>query len=236
MDLNCMIIDDEPLAVELLESYVRRTPFLALKGAFTSAFEALGVLEKGPVDLVFLDIQMPELNGLEFSRLIGERAKVIFTTAFEQYAVEGFKVDALDYLLKPISYPEFLKAAHKALRWKELNASPSEREAADALFVRSGNRLVKVQLSSILYIEGMQDYVKIHLDNSPQPVVALVTMKDFEGMLSSPFIRIHRSYIINLDKVTMVERNRVFLGSDWLSVSDSYKEQFLQEINRKTLK
>ena len=123
MDLNCLIIDDEPLAVELLESYVRRTPFLALKGAFTSAFEALGVLEKEPVDLVFLDIQMPELNGLEFSRLIGERAKVIFTTAFEQYAVEGFKVDALDYLLKPISYPEFLKAAHKALRWKELNAS-----------------------------------------------------------------------------------------------------------------
>ena len=227
------------LAVELLEAYVKRTPFLELKGAFTNAFDALALLEKETLDLLFLDIQMPELNGLELSRLVGTQVKVIFTTAFEQYAVEGFKVDALDYLLKPISYPEFLRAAHKALRWKEMAEAASSlevREIADALFVRSGNKFVKVQLSHILYIEGMQDYVKIYLDDNSQPVVTLNTMKDFEESLSFPFLRIHRSYIINFDKVTMVERNRVFLGGTYVSVSDTYKEQFLEQINRKTLK
>lgn len=239
MNLNCLIVDDEPLAVELLEAYVKRTPFLELKGAFTNAFDALALLEKETLDLLFLDIQMPELNGLELSRLVGTQVKVIFTTAFEQYAVEGFKVDALDYLLKPISYPEFLRAAHKALRWKEMAEaafSLEVREIADALFVRSGNKFVKVQLSHILYIEGMQDYVKIYLDDNSQPVVTLNTMKDFEESLSFPFLRIHRSYIINFDKVTMVERNRVFLGGTYVSVSDTYKEQFLEQINRKTLK
>lgn len=239
MNLNCLIVDDEPLAVELLEAYVKRTPFLELKGAFTNAFDALALLEKETLDLLFLDIQMPELNGLELSRLVGTQVKVIFTTAFEQYAVEGFKVDALDYLLKPISYPEFLRAAHKALRWKEMAEAASSlevREIADALFVRSGNKFVKVQLSHILYIEGMQDYVKIYLDDNSQPVVTLNTMKDFEESLSFPFLRIHRSYIINFDKVTMVERNRVFLGGTCVSVSDTYKEQFLEQINRKTLK
>lgn len=227
------------MAVELLEAYVKRTPFLELKGAFTNAFDALALLEKETLDLLFLDIQMPELNGLELSRLVGTQVKVIFTTAFEQYAVEGFKVDALDYLLKPISYPEFLRAAHKALRWKEMAEAASSlevREIADALFVRSGNKFVKVQLSHILYIEGMQDYVKIYLDDNSQPVVTLNTMKDFEESLSFPFLRIHRSYIINFDKVTMVERNRVFLGGTYVSVSDTYKEQFLEQINRKTLK
>lgn len=239
MNLNCLIVDDEPLAVELLEAYVKRTPFLELKGAFTNAFDAWALLEKETLDLLFLDIQMPELNGLELSRLVGTQVKVIFTTAFEQYAVEGFKVDALDYLLKPISYPEFLRAAHKALRWKEMAEAASSlevREIADALFVRSGNKFVKVQLSHILYIEGMQDYVKIYLDDNSQPVVTLNTMKDFEESLSFPFLRIHRSYIINFDKVTMVERNRVFLGGTYVSVSDTYKEQFLEQINRKTLK
>ena len=224
MNLNCLIVDDEPLAVELLEAYVKRTPFLELKGAFTNAFDALALLEKETLDLLFLDIQMPELNGLELSRLVGTQVKVIFTTAFEQYAVEGFKVDALDYLLKPISYPEFLRAAHKALRWKEMAEAASSlevREIADALFVRSGNKFVKVQLSHILYIEGMQDYVKIYLDDNSQPVVTLNTMKDFEESLSFPFLRIHRSYIINFDKVTMVERNRVFLGGTYVSVSDT---------------
>ena len=227
------------MAVELLEAYVKRTPFLELKGAFTNAFDALALLEKETLDLLFLDIQMPELNGLELSRLVGTQVKVIFTTAFEQYAVEGFKVDALDYLLKPISYPEFLRAAHKALHWKEMAEAASSlevREIADALFVRSGNKFVKVQLSHILYIEGMQDYVKIYLDDNSQPVVTLNTMKDFEESLSFPFLRIHRSYIINFDKVTMVERNRVFLGGTYVSVSDTYKEQFLEQINRKTLK
>ena len=239
MTIRCAIIDDEPLALGLLASYVKKTPSLELCGTYSSAIQAMEMLPNNPVDLLFLDIQMPELNGLEFSKMVPEKTRIVFTTAFEQYAVEGFKVDALDYLLKPISYPEFLRAAHKALRWKEMAEAASSlevREIADALFVRSGNKFVKVQLSHILYIEGMQDYVKIYLDDNSQPVVTLNTMKDFEESLSFPFLRIHRSYIINFDKVTMVERNRVFLGGTYVSVSDTYKEQFLEQINRKTLK
>lgn len=237
MVLSCLVVDDEPLALELMEAYVKRTPFLELKGGCSNALEALTILEKESVDLLFLDIQMPDLNGLELSRLVSDKVKIIFTTAFEQYALEGFKVDALDYLLKPISYPEFLKAAQKALHWKEMNvaASASRKENED-IFIRSGSKLVRIHLADILYIEGMQDYVKIYLSGQQAPVVALFNMKSFEEMLSLPFMRIHRSYIINLDKVTMVERNRVFLGDTYVSVSDSYREQFLEQINRRLLK
>lgn len=237
MELSCIILDDEPLAVELIEAYVRRTPFLTLKGAFTDTAAALATLEKEEVDLIFLDIQMPEFNGLEFSRLLKDKVRVIFITAFEQYAIEGFRVDALDYLLKPVSYSEFLRAAHKALKWKEAQeAVATGQDTMDSVFVRSGNRLVRVFLSQILYIEGMQDYVKIHLEGQSQPVVALMTMKDLEDMLTLPFMRIHRSYIINLEKVVAIERNRVFIGDTYVSVSESYKEQFLEQINRRMIK
>lgn len=237
MMLSCLVLDDEPLALELVEAYVKRTPFLELKGVCSNAVDALAVLEKEDIDLVFLDIQMPELNGLELSRMVGDEVGVVFTTAFEQYAVEGFKVDAIDYLLKPISYPEFLRAVQKALRWKELQSSASpECEENDDIFIRSGSKLIRVHLPDVFYIEGMQDYVKIYLAGQPAPVVALLSMKSFEEMLSLPFIRIHRSYIVNLDKVTMIERNRVFIGESYVSVSDTYREQFLEQINRRTMK
>jgi len=146
-------------------------------------------------------------------------------------------VDALDYLLKPISYPEFLRAAQKALHWKEMqSAASASRKEDEDIFIRSGSKLVRIHLPDILYIEGMQDYVKIYLSGQSAPVVALFNMKSFEEMLSLPFMRIHRSYIINLDKVTMVERNRVFVGDTYVSVSDSYREQFLEQINRRILK
>lgn len=235
--LSCLVVDDEPLALELMEAYVKRTPFLELKGSFSNALETLTTLEKEPVDLVFLDIQMPDLSGLELSRFISDEVKIIFTTAFEQYALEGFKVDALDYLLKPISYPEFLRAAQKALHWKEMqSAALASRKEDEDIFIRTGSKLVRIHLPDILYIEGMQDYVKIYLSGQSAPVVALFNMKSFEEMLSLPFMRIHRSYIINLDKVTMVERNRVFVGDTYVSVSDSYREQFLEQINRRILK
>ena len=235
--LSCLVVDDEPLALELMEAYVKRTTFLELKGSFSNALETLTTLEKEPVDLVFLDIQMPDLSGLELSRLISDEVKIIFTTAFEQYALEGFKVDALDYLLKPICYPEFLRAAQKALHWKEMqSAASASRKEDEDIFIRSGSKLVRIHLHDILYIEGMQDYVKIYLSGQSAPVVALFNMKSFEEMLSLPFMRIHRSYIINLDKVTMVERNRVFVGDTYVSVSDSYREQFLEQINRRILK
>lgn len=236
MNLNCLVVDDEPLALELMKSYVGRTPFLTLQGACANAVEVLERLEKNDIDLLFLDIQMPEINGLELSRLIGGQAKVIFTTAFEQYAVEGFKVDAVDYLLKPVSYPEFLRAAQKALhRFEQASTPPAPSDNRTHTFVRSGNKLVRLTLDDILYIEGMQDYVKIHLSSQSVPVVTPLNMKNFEETLPLPFLRIHRSYIVNLDKITMIERNRIYIGSIALSVSDSYRPAFLQQINRRTL-
>lgn len=238
MELNCLIVDDEPLALDLLETYVKRTPFLNLKGKCSNALEVLQVLKEQEVDLIFLDIQMPELSGLELSRLIDNRIKIIFTTAFEQYALEGFKVDALDYLLKPISYPEFLKATNKALQWFEMSRNTSSKivEEGDDIFVKSDYKLVKLQLHKIQYIEGLKDYVKIYVDDRPQPVVALLSMKMFEEMLPSSFIRVHRSFIVNLDKITVIERNRIVFGKTYIPVSDSYKDKFLEFINRRTLK
>lgn len=238
MELNCLIVDDEPLALDLLEAYVKRTPFLNLKGKCSNALEVLQVLKEQEVDLLFLDIQMPELSGLELSRLIDNRIKIIFTTAFEQYALEGFKVDALDYLLKPISYPEFLKATNKALQWFEMSRNTSSKivEEGDDIFVKSDYKLVKLQLHKIQYIEGLKDYVKIYVDDRPQPVVALLSMKMFEEMLPSSFIRVHRSFIVNLDKITVIERNRIVFGKTYIPVSDSYKDKFLEFINRRTLK
>lgn len=238
MELNCLIVDDEPLALDLLEAYVKRTPFLNLKGKCSNALEVLQVLKEQEVDLIFLDIQMPELSGLELSRLIDNRIKIIFTTAFEQYALEGFKVDALDYLLKPISYPEFIKATNKALQWFEMSRNTSSKTVVegDDIFVKSDYKLVKLQLHKIQYIEGLKDYVKIYVDDRPQPVVALLSMKMFEEMLPSTFIRVHRSFIVNLDKITVIERNRIVFGKTYIPVSDSYKDKFLEFINRRTLK
>ena len=162
MTLNCLIVDDEPLALDLLESYVSRTPFLHLVAQCDSAVKALSVIEEEPIDLVFLDIQMPELNGLELSRLVGNKVKIIFTTAFEQYALEGFRVDALDYLLKPFNYTEFLRAATKALRWSEMSRVENvSANVPDSIFVKSDYKLIQIQLKDILYIEGLKDYIRI---------------------------------------------------------------------------
>ena len=240
MQLNCLIVDDEPLALDLLEAYVKRTPFLTLVGRCTNALEVLQLTKEKTVDLIFLDIQMPELSGLELSRILGNEVKVIFTTAFEQYALEGFRVDALDYLLKPVSYPEFLKAAHKALQWFDRSAglpSVPEKRSEDSIFVKCDYKLQKIELCRIRYIEGLKDYVKIYLEEQTQPVVSLISMKSLEEMLpETSFIRVHRSYIVNLDKITVVERNRIVFGKTYIPVSDSYKEKFLDFINRKTIR
>lgn len=242
MEVNCLIVDDEPLALDLLEVYVKRTPFLHLMGRCGSAVEVLQMLKDHPVDLIFLDIQMPELTGLELSRIIDQRIRIIFTTAFEQYALEGFRVDALDYLLKPISYPEFLKAANKALKWFEMSeetvpVSGVQKEEEQTIFVKSDYKLVKIELCSIFYIEGLKDYVKIYLKDIPHPIVSLISMKALEEMLpATSFIRVHRSFIVNLNNVAVVERNRIVFGKTYIPISDSYKDKFFEFINRKTLK
>jgi len=237
MNLNCCIIDDEPLALELMESYVAKTPFLKLAGKFSSALEAMEKVGWRDIDLIFLDIQMPELNGMEFSRIVGEHVRIIFTTAFEQYAVDSYKVNALDYLLKPISYPDFLQAANKALQWYEMVRRIPEEEKLKSIFVKTDYKLLQIELDRILYVEGLKDYVKIYLEGEGQPIVPLMSLKALEEILpSSDFIRVHRSFIVRTDKIRIVERNRIVFGKQYIPVSDSYKDKFMTLLNRGGIK
>lgn len=234
MNLNCCIIDDEPLALDLLESYIEKTPFLTLKGRFPGALTAMKQLSFEEVDLLFLDIQMPELNGMEFSRIVGDRTRIVFTTAFEQYAVDSYRVNALDYLLKPISYPDFLQAANKALQWYELSQQVPGKGELEHVFVKTDYKLVQIELKKILYIEGLKDYVKIYLEDFPHPIVSLMSMKSLEELLPlRNFIRVHRSYIVQADKIKVVERNRIVFGKEYIPVSDSYKDKFTAFLNER---
>jgi len=240
MVLTCVIIDDEPLAVSLLESYVKKTPFLELAGTFNSAINAVPVLNKQFVDILFLDIQMPELNGLEFSRIIGSETRIIFTTAFGQYALDSYKVNALDYLLKPISYSDFLQSANKALQWYELFRKPSsqpveEKDTIESIFVKTEYKLKQIELSKILYIEGLKDYVKIYTEDEAHPVLSLVSLKAMEDMLPvNRFIRVHRSFIVQPEKIKVIERNRIVFGKKYIPISDTYKQAFMDFVNRRS--
>ena len=235
-----MIIDDEPLAVSLLEAYVNKTPFLILKGTFNSAVEALPVLNNNPVDLIFLDIQMPELNGMDFSQMLPDNVRVIFTTAFEQYALRSYKVNALDYLLKPISYTDFLKSTQKAQRWLEMNKKTPESFAEAAgpksIFIKSDRKQIQVKLADIIYVEGLKDYVKIYVEGQPHPILSLMTMKSMEELLpENRFVRVHRSFIVQPEKVKVIERNRIVFGKEYIPISDSYKSKFIEFISRQSL-
>ena len=232
MTLTCAIIDDEPLAISLLESYVNKTPFLRLTAKFNSALEALPVLSAQPVELLFLDIQMPELSGMELSRMLPTRTRVVFTTAFDRYAVEGFRVGAVDYLLKPISYADFLTAANKAFEWFELKrrsvGKPSPAEAGpESIFVKTEYRLRQIGFDSILYIEGLKDYVKIHVEEETHPVLTLTSLKSLEEQLPADrFVRVHRSFIVQPSKIRSIERNRIVFGKEYIPVSENYRQAF----------
>ena len=238
MRLTCAIIDDEPLAVSLLESYVLKTPFLDLQGTYNSALDALSDLRDRPVDL----------SGLEFSRILNADTRVIFTTAFDQYAVDSYRVNALDYLLKPISYPDFLASANKALRWYELLRKPvsseekeesapiAEKGGMESIFVKSEYKLLQIELRKILYIEGLKDYVKIFVEDEPRPVLSLMSMKSLEDMLPSDrFVRVHRSFIVQPEKIKVIERNRIVFGKEYIPISDNYKQHFLEMIERRSI-
>jgi len=241
MTLSCFIIDDEPLALGLLESYVAKTPFLELTGKFTSAVSALESIRESVPDVIFLDIQMAELNGMEFARMIPEnKTRIIFTTAFEQYALESYKVNALEYLLKPFSYSDFLMAANKSLQWHQLNVKASgdsvNANTTDCIYVKSDYRLVQILLSQILYIEGLKDYLKIYLEGESQPIVSHITMKAMEEMLPNQlFMRIHRSFIVQKNKIKVVENSRVVFGKTYIPVSDSYKDAFQEFLGKRIL-
>ena len=231
MNIKCAIIDDEPLAVELLVSYVKKIPFMELNGKYSNAVDAMKGIAENPVDIVFLDIQMPELNGLELSRMLPETTRVVFTTAFEQYALDGYRINALDYLMKPISYAEFLEACNKALQWYKMVRQVEEPKAAEAtsIFVKSEYKLLQIDLDDIRYIEGLKDYVKIYTEQSPHPLLSLMNMKAIEQMLpSSRFIRVHRSFIVQKSKIREIDRNRIVYDKDlYIPIGDSYKQAFL---------
>lgn len=235
MTIKCAIIDDEPLAAGLLESYAKKTPFLHLIGTYGSAIEAMKELRDHPAQLLFLDIQMPELSGIEFAKILPPETKIIFTTAFQQYAIEGYKVSALDYLMKPVSYEDFLKAANKALEWFTVSQKQQLYAKDRFMFVKSDYKLVRVNLDDILYIEGLKDYVRIYMEDG-QKILSLMNMKKLEDYLPRPeFLRTHRSFIVHMTKTQSVDRFRLVFGSEYIPISETYKDDVQQYFDSHTL-
>ncbi len=227
--ISCIVVDDEPLAARLIESYVLKTPFLELKGSFTRGTAAFESLQDNPVDLIFCDIQMPVLSGIELSRMLPEKTRIIFTTAFSEYAVEGFRVRALDYLLKPISYEDFLSAALKAKehfgRSGAAAAAQTPGTEPRSIFVKTEYRLQQIELDRISYIEGYKDYVRIHLDGEAEPVLSLMRLKALEESLPSPrFVRVHKSYIVQTSRIAAIERNHIIIGKERIPIGESYQD------------
>ena len=237
MILNCWIVDDEPLALSLLESYVQKTPFLKLTGKYSNPLSAMKDMAEKKIDVLFLDIQMPELNGMEFARMIPDSTRVIFTTAFVEYALEGYKVSALDYLLKPFSYTEFLSAAKKALTWFELlqqSAAPKIETKDTGIFVKSEYKLIHILYNDILYIEGLKDYVKIYTTNEPRPILSLMSLKALEEELpSGSFMRVHRSYIIQKSKIESINKSRIVIQKKEIPIGETYRQQFMAMVGGK---
>jgi len=250
MILNCIAVDDEPLALGLVTSFIGQTPFLNLVGKFSSAVEALKAIHAQKIDVLFLDIQMPDLNGIELARVLdnskANKPRIIFTTAYNQFALEGYKVDALDYLLKPFNYEEFLHAATKALNYAELveksqtpasvvtaAAAPEERIEDEYLFLKVEYQLVRIALNDILYIEGLKDYVKVWLKSQEKPILSLTSLKSLEEKLpAKKFMRVHRSFIVSLDKINSITRNALQIGKVNITVGDQYKDAFSQFLSK----
>jgi two-component system, LytTR family, response regulator LytT len=227
--IKVIAIDDEPLALKLVAGYIEKTPGLKLVGKFDNPVDASEFLAEAKVDLIFVDIQMPDLSGIEFTQIIEKGPKVIFTTAHEKYALEGYKLEIVDYLLKPFSYEEFIIAVQKVrnllrLENKSLNKVDVNNEF---LFLKSDYKIKRINFNNILYIEGMKDYVKVYLQNSPGPVLSITSLKLLESKLpESKFMRVHRSFIVNLEKIDTIDRSRIVFGKEYIPISDQYKDKF----------
>ncbi len=243
MNIKCIAIDDEPLALELLSSLIQQTSFLTLDKKFSNAIDALSYINQNDVDLIFLDIQMPDLTGMELARVIEgkktlKKPKLIFTTAYNQFAIDGYKVDALDYLLKPFSYEEFLKAATKAYHFFEQaqqngNQNNTSNSQPDYIFLKVEYQLIKINLKDITHVEAYKDYVKVHLVGKPHPLLSLTSLKNMEELLPADrFMRVHRSFIVALDHIESISRNVINIANSTITVSENYKEPFLQFINK----
>ncbi len=232
MNIRCIAVDDEPLALRLLSTFINQTPFLELVQTYPNAVEALAGIEKDDIQLLFLDIQMPELTGMDLAKILasGSRSpKIIFTTAYNHFAIEGYKVDALDYLLKPFSYDEFLRAATKAKNYFEASNQPQATKAADEdfLFIKAGYKMLRVDFDNILFIESVKDYIKIHLADKPKPLMTLSSLRSIEEKLpSSKFLRIHRSFIVAVDKIDAITKSSVHIGDATITVGEQYKDVF----------
>lgn len=278
--ISCIVVDDEPLAARLIESYVVKTPFLDLRGVFNSGSAAFTFLQDNPVDLLFCDIQMPGLNGMELSRMLPAGTRIIFTTAFSEYAVEGFKVRALDYLLKPVSYEDFLASALKAKEYFDLMAASSGKTSVPAsvephgkqdaaasesaslsasqpaasavssaaaspaaapaairsIFVKTEYRLQQIDLDRITFIEGLKDYVKIHLDDGTPPVLSLMRLKTLEDSLPSDrFVRVHKSFIVQTSRIEAIERARIIIGKDYIPIGETYQDALFRALSGSAL-
>jgi len=234
--LRCIAIDDEPLALELLEDNISKVPFLKLVASCENPLEAMKVMQEHSVDLVFLDIQMPGLTGLQFIQSLAQKPLFILLTAYEKYALEGFNLDVVDYLVKPVALERFIKACNKALELHQLknkSANASASPPADYIFVNSDYSLLKVVVADITWVEGYKDYIKIHLRNATSPIVTRMSMKTVEELLpAATFIRIHKSYIVSIASITAIRKNSVFLGKLELTVGDNYRDS-LQNLTGK---
>jgi len=229
MSLSCIIVDDEPLAVKLLESFVAKTPYLELLGSFTDSVEAINAIKDMQPTLLFLDIQMPDLNGMELAHMLPEGTKVIFTTAFKEYAYESYEVSALDFLLKPIRYNKFLAAVDKVRKWEALNETSSKSQPANTtIFLRVDGELRNVAIDRITYVSGLKDYVMFYLEGDLKPLITHLTMKAVEEMLPpQQFLRVHRSYIVAVDKIQKIDRNDcIYIGQEIIHVPEGYQQAF----------
>ena len=253
--IRVLAIDDEPLALRQLAAYIQKIPFLELVAQCRSAIEARTLMENELIDAIFCDINMPDLSGMDFVKELQVRPIVVFTTAYSEYAIEGYKVDAVDYLLKPFGLGDFQRAAMKVKERWELEharyadaAAPAATPAAattgagttanadDTLFVKTDYKMVRLRIGDIRYVEGMSEYLRLYVDGQPKPIITLYSMKKLEERLPKNFMRIHRSYIVNLDKIQEVNKNRVILDADTsLPVGDLYKEQFTDYLNGRYL-
>src|ERR1700744_77948 len=241
--IRCLVVDDEPLALHILEDYISKIPFLTLVKSTTNPIEALQLVQEGNIDLVFLDVQMPELTGIQFLKISNGKTKVILTTAYSQYALEGYELDVIDYLLKPIAFDRFFKASQKAQAIIQPSAKPAEIkvEAApqsdflsDFIFVKTEHKIQKVYLNDILFIEGLKDYISIF--TPAERIITLQNMKKMEDALPERhFIRVHKSYIVSINKIDSIERSRIFINDKIIPVGDTYREEFFKIVDGKNI-
>ena len=230
MGIRCLIIDDKPLAIDILVDYVRKTAFLELIATTTNPIEGLSIMRDQAIDLVFLDIQMPEITGLQFMSIAGKKCKVILVTAYAEFALDGFENDVVDYLLKPVPFDRFYRAAEKAvLALNAGNAGQTEQYASDYIFIKSAYRLQKIDLKDILFIEGLQNYIAVHTPS--EKILSLQPLKNMQAELpSSKFVRVHKSFIVALGQISSIERSRIFIGDKVIPIGDSYRDSFFKTI------